>query len=530
MAPRKNALLPFVKRDQSGKLTYRRQVPPELRPFLGGKASIRRTLPTDSTDIGSAVVLSAYSVVHSEVEALIAGAKAQMQRGQLASAQQPEQFPLSPRDVAGISAEPLRQMVDALQSGRISAADPEQLKESVAKFLAQALFAKASGDMSGISEAIAGLTAPVLDDLQISASTAYQSRINQQMLRYAADARADIEKAEAGDFSEGELKRKAPAKPKRQLTWEELMQLWRLSTGGVLEEAGYGVSEQRDGAYIRAIKTFKQQMGELLPNDLTEADSRQFIRWLREGSGLAVRTQQDRLGCLKNLMKVGRREGVVTSNPFDVSVISAPAGADDQQGYRPLTKQEIVQVFELLKNEEQQVKRFLQYILLCQGCRLSEALQLRTQDIKQTDSGIWFINWQHEPTAQFPMLLKTKAKNNRQCPIHPRLIQEGFLEIPRRKKGRLFADASQDSTVYSQWFKSRLLKLGIWEKKKTVLHSLRGTARDLQREAGVPQDFRNAVTGHQSREVGESSYGLGLAMMPDKVFEQLKRVDLSWVP
>ena len=128
------------------------------------------------------------------------------------------------------------------------------------------------------------------------------------------------------------------------------------------------------------------------------------------------------------------------------------------------------------------------------------------------------------------MLLKTKTKNNRMCPIHPRLIQEGFLEIPRHKKGRLFADASQDSTVYSQWFKTRLLKLGIWEKKKTVLHSLRGTARDLQRQAGVPQDFRNALTGHQSKEVGERSYGLGLAMMPDKIFEQLKRVDLSWVP
>ena len=102
------------------------------------------------------------------------------------------------------------------------------------------------------------------------------------------------------------------------------------------------------------------------------------------------------------------------------------------------------------------IKRFPHYILLCQGCRLSEALQLRTKDIKRTKAGIWLIDWQHEPIAEHPMLLKTKAKNNRRCPIHPCLIEEGFLEIPRDHKGRLFPDAPQGSTVYSQWFKKRL--------------------------------------------------------------------------
>ena len=70
----------------------------------------------------------------------------------------------------------------------------------------------------------------------------------------------------------------------------------------------------------------------------------------------------------------------------------------------------------------------------------------------------------------------------------------------------------------------------MWEKKKTVLHSIRGSARDLWREAGMPQDYRNAMTGHQSSEVGESAYGAGLRKMPDVVFKELVKVDLSWVP
>ena len=421
-------------------------------------------------------------------------------------------------------------MVDALQNGRISGADPEQLKESVAQFLAQVVFTNVTGNREQVQPAFEGLTAAVLENLDISASSQDQRRIIQQMLRYAPDAKADIERTQQGDFSTGELKRKAPALPKRQLSWLQLMEMWRLNTGGVLEADGYGVSEQRDGPYRRAIASFTEVIGDVWPNEVDESQARKFVRWLRETSGLAARTQQDRLGCLKNLMKVGRQEGAVKSNPFDGLTISTPAGVDDAQGYRPFSKEEVIKIFTLLKEESQQVKQFIHYILLCQGCRLSEALQLRTHDIKQTPDGIWYIDWRHEPTAAHPMLLKTKAKNNRQCPLHPRLIEQGFLDIPRNHEGRLFNEAPLGSTTYSNWFKQRLKKLGMWEAKKTVLHSLRGTARDLQREAGVAQEFRNAITGHQSKEIGERHYGVGLAAMPGKVFAQLKRVDLSWLP
>ena len=62
-----------------------------------------------------------------------------------------------------------------------------------------------------------------------------------------------------------------------------------------------------------------------------------------------------------------------------------------------------------------------------------------------------------------------------------------------------------------------------------MTHSLRGSARDLWREAGMPQDVRNAMTGHQSKEVGERSYGEGLKSMPDEVYKHLTKVDLSFL-
>ena len=114
VAPRKNPLLPFVKMDKNGKLTYIRRIPAELRPFVGGKACIRRTLATDSTDVGSTSVLAAYAAVHSEVDALIKAAERKASEASAlmtvdSTAIRPgqERFPLSKRDIAGVAGQVL---------------------------------------------------------------------------------------------------------------------------------------------------------------------------------------------------------------------------------------------------------------------------------------------------------------------------------------------------------------------------------------------------------------------------------------
>ena len=71
VSTRKNPLLPIAKADKNGKPTYIRRISAELRPFLGGKVTIRRTLATDSTDVASTPVVAAYAAVHAEVDALI---------------------------------------------------------------------------------------------------------------------------------------------------------------------------------------------------------------------------------------------------------------------------------------------------------------------------------------------------------------------------------------------------------------------------------------------------------------------------
>ena len=57
------------------------------------------------------------------------------------------------------------------------------------------------------------------------------------------------------------------------------------------------------------------------------------------------------------------------------------------------TKEELIAVFETLKDESALHYQLVPYILLATGCRLNEAVQLRTTDLKQSESGLWCIDW-----------------------------------------------------------------------------------------------------------------------------------------
>ena len=100
--------------------------------------------------------------------------------------------------------------------------------------------------------------------------------------------------------------------------------------------------------------------------------------------------------------------------------------------------------------------------------------------------------------------------------------------VSSNKKGYVFQTRRNDTL--SAWFKRLLERIGIYEHRKTGLHSLRKNAIDAWREARIPQDIRHALTGHSSRSVQDKSYGEGLQQMPDVLYRQLVKIDWSWLP
>ena len=126
--PRKPKLLPYLQMMASGRLRYTRRVPPDLRDFLGGRGYLTVLMPPEATDPADKRLTKAWSKANTQVEAELAEARAKQEAK--ASAIEPAES-LSPRAVAGIAAEPWRQLRNAMAEGSETAEMDAQVRETV---------------------------------------------------------------------------------------------------------------------------------------------------------------------------------------------------------------------------------------------------------------------------------------------------------------------------------------------------------------------------------------------------------------
>ena len=141
--PRKPKLLPYLQMMASGRLRYTRRVPPDLRDFLGGRGYLTVQMPPEATDPADKRLTKAWSKANTQVEAELAEARAKQEAK--ASAIEPAES-LSPRAVAGKSAEPWRQLLNAMAEGRVTAEMDAQVRETVLITLYALAEAQKTGD------------------------------------------------------------------------------------------------------------------------------------------------------------------------------------------------------------------------------------------------------------------------------------------------------------------------------------------------------------------------------------------------
>jgi len=496
--------------------------------LFGNKAAFTAVLDVDPSKPTSKAAHAAWAKANEEYERRIAGDTA---TDTPINPPVLQQTPLSPRDSAGVAAEPLRRLLETLETGEGSA----ELSRAMANSMGMTRFAatqlRKTGDLSVIEGLKGAITLEfienVLTDLHITVDDRTFEQIHRRFFDYLPVLRKDIEKLEKGDYSAGELGRISPPLPQSRVTFEDLLKQWLLDAGGLRNENGIGVSQKRYEMYQRIYQEVIEISGKHFPAELTVADARKYVNTIQEGS-LAIRTKQQRIGCISNLFGVAVRYGLLESNPFGEMRIKLPKNMKEQN-YRPFTKTELQAIMNELKNCKNQSRAMIVKTLFVTGARSSDISQLRHRDIKQTQAGIWYLDLVDERDVQYPHPLKGGASDERTTPLHPWVIEQGFLDmVNTNEDGYLFGD--EDNSKLSGWFRRMLIKLNIYEDRITVLHSLRGTWIDLMREARLPQDVRRAVTGHSSRDVQDAVYGEGLGKMPDVIFNEIKKVDLSWLP
>src|SRR5262249_44616757 len=103
----------------------------------------------------------------------------------------------------------------------------------------------------------------------------------------------------------------------------------------------------------------------------------------------------------------------------------------------------------------------------------------------------------------------------RTVPIHPQLIELGWLRYVDDVRGRggadawLFAPISPQAggalKAWTKWFGRYLRSVGITDRRK-VFHSFRHSFKDALRAADVSEDLNDALLGQKNSSVGRS-YG-----------------------
>jgi integrase len=154
---------------------------------------------------------------------------------------------------------------------------------------------------------------------------------------------------------------------------------------------------------------------------------------------------------------------------------------------------------------------WLPLVALFTGGRLSETAAIRLDEFGEAD-GVPFIHFRHDPATG--RVLKANASGNKRVPIHSELIRLGLLDRVRalRKAGesRLFPELwnsklKDPAAKWGDWWRRYLDALGL-DQEGLGTHAFRHTFVYLLRQAGVPEDQRNALTGHADKSVS-ARYG-----------------------
>ena len=306
-----------------------------------------------------------------------------------------------------------------------------------------------------------------------------------------------------------ETSRLAPAQP-GHVTFDELFEDWQRFDPNRPQRT---VDDVR-----RTLDDFLSVIGQKAADRVERTD---VIRYRDEliGRGLAPKTVNKKITLICALFNTGINNGTLDKNPAQ----RIPTPKSDSRHRLPFDQGDLRQIFQSplfverrnLGRGVHDAGRWIPLLALYQGCRVEELAQLLVTDIQCIDD-VWCLVIDDMPGEQGAAKRLKNTASRRRLPIHPNVIEAGFLRYVERIRGqraeRLFPDLQQDrfgkwSAGFSKAFMRYLRKdLGITDKRK-VFHSFRHTFRDACREAGLDEEIADALMGHSNPQKMGRRYG-----------------------
>lgn len=154
---------------------------------------------------------------------------------------------------------------------------------------------------------------------------------------------------------------------------------------------------------------------------------------------------------------------------------------------------------------------WLPLLALYTGARLNELSQLYLNDIKTTESGIHYIDFNLDSADKTDIDAPDKSlktiNSKRIIAMHPRLVELGLPSYARALSdagfSRLFPELKYDSVKgygkpAGSWFNERFLgkQLGMPRNGLRTFHSFRHTFITALSELEIPSDIQSQIAGH----------------------------------
>ncbi|TNC61994.1 DUF6538 domain-containing protein [Rubellimicrobium roseum] len=342
-----------------------------------------------------------------------------------------------------------------------------------------------------------------------------------QKRRAEGDYRPD---PDAGRFPEMPL---APVPTVRQpdetVTLSDLFDLWK-------------ADHLREGGPEKTVRDFRQKLDSLTEflghEDAQRITPKQIVDWtdhlLRE-KGLSSKTVAEKyLATVKRVFTVGKRKFRITDNPAaDVIVEVGKAKGPGPRGFTDDEAKAILsaalkapETLGKMAEDNKRAIRWGPWLCAYTGARITEMMQLRKQDV-ETHKGIPCLRISPEAGA-------VKTGEERLVPIHPHLVEMGFLEmVKKRPEGYVFfqTEAGDDPVSrarsaggkVSEWVRH---VVGIKDERVQPNHAWRHRFKTEARRLSIERWIVDAIQGHSD---GSASAGYGEVPV-EPLYEAIKKL------
>ncbi|PZU59864.1 MAG: integrase [Sphingobium sp.] len=249
------------------------------------------------------------------------------------------------------------------------------------------------------------------------------------------------------------------------------------------------------------------------------------------------------LGAIQALLGFAFQERFI---PANVSAGIKVEGYSKSSDRRPFTHDELSKLFALplftqswsIEHSKAAVSdvtlRWLFLLALFTGGRIEELGQILLADIKQ-EGQVWYVDiddYIDPANLEATKRVKTEA-STRLLPLHPRLVALGLIKrveaLRAAGETKLFPDLTPDSldvqTKEASRRAGRIIDKVSFD-PRLVFHSFRHTFKDLCRDADIPIDVHDQLSGHAPASTG-GRYGFGRAVA--KLAQHLAKLKLEMI-